>query len=237
MLHLSRIVAIKILASGEVISMGKNMKFLMLALVLTLGLAACSNSKELEKENEDEIESSVSETPAEKVGKEDEKTESNTENSIGATAEEFQNRFNEQASNNGLDFKIEEYDWLDYVPGVQQAMFTFDDDDITLTTALEVEVSEELKAVLVEVSGHDSRESVFNFIETVIESANPSLTVGDVQEIMTELGLTDPSQDGQDEELMYVHGGLKYLLNDEEGNWLEFLVANENDTDFELELE
>ena len=88
---------------------------------------------------------------------------------------------------------------------------------------------------MLEVSGHDSRELVFNVIEAVIEATNPSLTADDLQEIMTELGLTDSAQDGKNEELMYVQGGLKYLLNDEEGNWLEFLVANENDTDFELE--
>ena len=235
--NLSRIVEINTTTSGDVILMRKNVKILLLALILLLSLAACSDSKEPEKDNE--IETPVSEKPSEKV-EEDEKPESNTEssiegdNSIGATAEEFKERFNEHVSNNNLEFTIDDYEWVDYQSNAQLASFEFDE-DITLTAALENESSEELKTVLLEVSGHDSRELVFNVIETVIEATNPSLTADDLQEIMTELGLTDSAQDGKNEELMYVQGGLKYLLNDEEGNWLEFLVANENDTDFELE--
>ena len=47
--NLSRIVEINITTSGDVILMRKNVKILLLALILLLSLAACSDSKEPEK--------------------------------------------------------------------------------------------------------------------------------------------------------------------------------------------
>ena len=215
--------------------MKRSLLFLVLGIVLVFSLAACGDSKDSE-EPKPEDKSVVSETPPEEIEEVDE-AESGSERSIegddtiGATTEEFRERFNENVSNRGFEFEMEDYRWNEYASGATMASFDFVD-DISLTTAIADESSEGLKAILLEVDGHESRELTLDIIEALIESVSPDLSADETKDIMQKLGLTDPDRAGSIKEFEYVHGGLNYMLNDEEGNYVEFAIANENDTDF-----
>lgn len=220
--------------------MKRSLLFLVLGFVLVFSLAACGDSKDSEEQEPEDKNATLEDLPEEIKKEDDEEKESISEPSnegdtlLGATAEELKEQFNESASNRNLEFAIDEYRWELYESGETMASFHFDD-DISLTTAAEEGGSQELRAVLLEVNGHESRELVLDTIEALIESTNLDLTADNLTEIMKELGLTDPNKAGNIEDTVYVHDGLKYLLNEEEDNWVEFAIANENDPDLGVE--
>lgn len=214
--------------------MRKSLLFLLLSIGLVL--AGCNDSNEPEEQpvQENEAETPEVETPQEETDLENEEEQVvGKGDTIGLTMEEFKERFNEQASERDIEFKIDSYEWRERDEGVKTAELEFAE-DIRLT-ALGFDKEEELKAVLLEVEGHESRQLTFDLMETVIASSNAELKENDIQEIMGELGLTDPKVDGDDTQSGATKDGLKYLVNDETLNWLEFVVANVNDADFELE--
>lgn len=212
----------------------------MLGLILVFSLAACGNSKD-SPEPKPEDENVTAEKPSEEISKDDDESENDaahsieSDNTIGVTAEEFREHFKENVSNRGFEFEVEDYRWSDeYSSGAMLSVFDLVE-DISLVAAIEDESSEELKAILLEVDGHESRELALDTIEALIESVSPNLTADETKEIMYDLGLTDSDRAGNIKEFEYIYRGLSYLLNDEEGNWIEFAIANEKDTDFGVE--
>ncbi len=218
--------------------MRKSLLFLLLSIGVLL--AGCNSPNEPEEQpvQENEAETPEVETPQDEASQEESDLENEEEkvvekgDTIGVTMEEFKERFNKQASERNIEFKVDSYEWRERDEGLQTAELEFAE-DIRLT-ALGFE-DEELKSVLLEVEGHESRQLTFDLIETLIASSNVELKENDIQEIMAELGLTDSKVDGDDTQSGATKDGLKYLVNDETLNWLEFVVANVNDADFELE--
>lgn len=202
----------------------------MLGAFVVIGLIGCGNGnsadQKSESENKGKAESIVEKS---EVTKNDEENSELNDKTIGYTMEDFVNLFNENASKHGYEINIDEYDWESDTTvmsaGVELA------EDIQLT-GIKLADEEQLQGVLLEASGPESRQLVFDILETIIESSNPDFKKRDVKKVMKELGLSNPKKDGDDTESSTIHDGRKYLVDNGEGNWLEFIVINENDPEF-----
>ncbi|WP_313428571.1 hypothetical protein [Siminovitchia terrae] len=222
--------------------MKKRMAVLLLSLFFVFGLAACGNN---ESDNKTPV---TAENSAEKTNdnndnndKKDEGQKEQTaktelkEEQIGMTMDEFKTRYNEKVpSDDQIDFQMGDYNWDKKDDGISTAGFEFGEDYVI--TGMANTGNEELKAVLLEVKGGDStRQTAFDLIRAIMRSSNPELTTENIDELMKDLGLTNPDGDGNNTVSQTARDGLKYLVNDERSHWLEFVVANETDTDFEAE--
>ncbi|MCM3638367.1 hypothetical protein M3152_11720 [Sporosarcina luteola] len=223
--------------------MEKKLQLLIFALVLVLGLAACGNDKGGDSANT--TADSETETKTEEAGgadpnaKEDEageetaddaEAENNLQNdqTIGLSMDKFKDKFNEHAAAQGLDYKIEKFEWLDQEDGTQTATIELHDD--LRINGLSTGEEDELKAILLEVEGFESRQTAFDIVNVIIKSVG-NVADEDAKTIMNELGLKDPNEDGNDTETYVDHNGLKYLLINERSNYFEFGIANQNDPD------
>ncbi len=222
--------------------MKSRMTVLLLSLFVVLGLAACGNNESDTDTNEtpaaaENTEKKMDDNKDKKAEGQEEQTEKVElkDEQIGLTMDEFKARFNEKAPSGGdVDFKMGDYSWRDRDKGLSTAGFDFSED--YAVTAMAKTGNEELKAVLLEVKGGDStRQTAFDLIRAIMESSNPELTKEDIDGLMKDLNLTNPDGDGDDTVSQTARDGLKYLVNDESSHWLEFVVANETDTDFEAE--
>lgn len=218
--------------------MDKRLRILMLGLVLILGLAACGNEKKDDSPNKGANSDKGAETITDEPEVDEEESEKETDSklkhgeTIGVTMDEFKNRFNENAAKQGLEYKIGDFEWQENIDGTQTTTIELHE-DLHISGLLKGD-EEELKAVLLEVEGFESRQTSFDLVQVIIESVDKDMTAKEAKGIMENLGLKDPNVDGDDSEQYTDRNGFKYLLMNETSNWLEFGIANENDPDLDL---
>lgn len=202
--------------------------------VLALFLVACGKSNE-EKVNT--IVEAEADEPAEteiEVGNQTEEVDESAKDSytIGLTPEEFKTNFNESAEKRQLEMTIDAYEWEEVEDGFRVAEL-FEDGDVYIFALIDGD-NEELKSVLLEVYGGDSRQVIFDMMKAMIESINPEHTE-DLDGIMAELDLIDPEKAGEDREVVTERNGLKYLFRDDVDNYIEFAIAHEDDGDLGID--
>lgn len=214
---------------------------ILIGLMMVFALAACSNDKDNEETSapknetpavaaeESANENEVNEEEKEKAEDEEDENELADDESIGVTMEEFTKVFNEKSAEANLDFTIGDMEWEDTEQGLKATTIELHE-DIHLN-GLVKEDGGDLKAILLEVGGYESREQTIGLVQAIIESANPNVSDAETKGLLKELGLSDPKQDGDDSEKFIDKNGLQYLLSNESGNWLEFMIGNQNDPD------
>lgn len=223
--------------------MEKRLQLLIFVLVLVLGLAACGNDKGDDSANtttDNDTETTTDGTKgADPNAEKDEAVEETADDAeagndlqndqtIGLSMDEFKAKFNEHAAAQGLDYKIEKFEWLDQEDGTRTATIELHDD--LRINGLSTGEEDELKAILLEVEGFESRQTAFDIVNVIIKSVG-NVADEDAKMIMNGLGLKDPNEDGNDTETNVDHNGLKYLLINERSNYFEFGIANQNDPD------
>lgn len=165
--------------------------------------------------------------------KEEGESELKNDETIGVTMDEFIKRYNDNATVNGVKSITDEYNWSDYLDTKQTAFLEIHD-DIDLWV-MNLKGEEQLKAINVEVSGIEDRETAYATIQTLIQSVGPVMTEESAKNIMAELKLDDPTTDGDGSERFYEENGLIYLLMDDPNNSIEFGIANKNDKELQID--
>lgn len=220
--------------------MEKRLQLFIFALMLVLGLAACGNDKgddsstDATTGNDTETttdEAEGTDADAEKGEAEDDAEAGKTlqnDQSIGLTMDEFKDKFNEHAAAQGLDYKIDKFEWLDQGDGTQTATVELHDD--LRINGLSTGDEDEMKAILLEVEGFEPRETAFDIVNVIIKSVG-NVADEDAKKIMDGLGLEQPNEEGNYIETDVEQDGLKYILLAERSNYFEFGIANQNDPD------
>jgi len=217
----------------------KRLQLFIFALVLVLGLAACGNDKDngsTDATTGKDTETTTEETEGIDSNSEGDETEDDAEagneqqndQTIGLTMDEFKEQFNEHATAQGLDYKIENFEWLDQGDGTQTVTIELHDD--LRISGLSTGEKDKMKAILLEVEGFEPRQTAFDIVEVIIKSVG-NVAGDDAKKIMDGLGLEEPNEEGNYIETDVEHDGLKYLLLSERSNYFEFGIANQNDPD------
>ncbi|MGG0668303.1 hypothetical protein ABE073_07190 [Lederbergia citrisecunda] len=218
--------------------MEKRLQLIIFALVLVLDLAACGNDKDDNStdatagdntETTGGTEGTDSNAEGDEAGDDAEAgNELQNDQTIGLTMDEFKDKFNEHAATQGLDYKIEKYQWLDQGDGTQTATIELHDD--LRINGLSTGDKDEMKAILLEVEGFEPRQTAFDIVDIIIKSVG-NVAENDAKKIMDGLGLEKPNEEGNYLEKDVEHDGLKYLLLSERSNYFEFGIVNKNDPD------
>ncbi|MFS0690754.1 hypothetical protein AB1K89_16075 [Sporosarcina sp. 179-K 8C2 HS] len=217
--------------------MEKRLHLLIFTIMLVLGLAACGNDKSDDSTDStsgngtevttDEAEGADSNAEEEEAGNEAAAGRVlQNDKTIGLTMDEFKDKFNEQAAAQGLDYKIEEFEWVDHDDGTQTATIKLHDN--LRLGGLATMDEDELKAFLLQVEGFEPRQTAFDLVNVIIKTVG-NVTDDDAKLIMDGLGLKDPNEQGDYTETTFDHDGLKYLLLTDKSNSFELGIANKND--------